>query len=79
MNSMMQAWLFILAGLPLAVLGGWLLYRLDKALGYNDKSVGSFSRVWRYLPRNFIMIVLGIALLCAGILGGGLGLVLLAG
>lgn len=77
MNSMMQAWLFILGGLPLAVLGGWLLYRLDKAPGYHDNSVGSFSRVWRYLPRNLIMIVLGIAFLCAGILGAGIGIVLL--
>jgi len=79
MNSMMQAWLFILAGLPLAVLGGWLLYRLDKAPGYHDKSVGSFSRAWRYLPRNFIVIALGTGLLCFGILGVGLGFIILAG
>jgi len=79
MNSMMQAWLFILAGLPLAVLGGWLLYRLDKAPGYHDKSVGSFSRAWRYLPRSLIMIVLGIGLLCLGILAAGLGFIILAG
>jgi len=75
----MQAWLFILIGLPLAVLGGWLLCRLDKAPGYRDTSVGSFSRAWRYLPRNLIMTALGIGLLCAGILGAGLGIVLLSG
>jgi len=79
MNSMVQAWLFILTGLPLATLGGWLLYRLDKAPGYRDKSTGSFSRAWRYLPRNLIMTVLGIGLLCLGILGAGLGLVFLVG
>jgi len=79
MNSMVQAWLFILSGLPLAALGAWLLYRLDKAPGYHDKSVGSFSRAWRYLPRNLIMIVLGIGLLCLGIMGAGIGFVLLGG
>lgn len=76
MNSMVQAWLFILTGLPLAAFGAWLLYRLDKAPDYHDKSVGSFSRVWRYLPRTLVMIVFGIGLLCLGVLGIGLGLVL---
>jgi len=79
MNSMVQAWLFILAGLPLAAFGAWLLYQLDKAPGYHDKNIGSFSRAWRYLPRNLIMIVFGIGLLCFGIMGAGLGFVLLSG
>jgi len=79
MSSMVQAWLFILIGLFLAALGAWLLYRLDKTPGYHDKSVGSFSRAWRYLPRNLIMMVLGFGLLCMGIMGAGIGFVLLGG
>jgi len=79
MNSMVQAWLFILIGLPSAAFGGWLLYRLDKMPGYHDESVGSFSRAWRYLPRNLIMSVLGFGLLCCGVLGAGIGFVLLGG
>jgi len=79
MSSMVQAWLFILIGLFLVALGAWLLYRLDKIPGWRDKSVGSFSRAWRYLPRNLIMIALGIGLLCLGILGAGIGFVLLGG
>jgi len=77
MTPIMEAWLFILIGLPLAALGGWLLYRLNKVPGFHDKSVGSFSRAWHYLPRNLIITVLGIGLLCLGILGTGLGIVLL--
>ncbi len=76
---MAQAWIFVLIGLPLAALGAWVLYRLDKAPGFRDKSIGSFGRALRYLPRNLIMIILGIGLLCFGILGIGLGIVLLAG
>ncbi|MDQ6959500.1 MAG: hypothetical protein Q9M27_00600 [Mariprofundaceae bacterium] len=79
MNSMAQGWIFILVGLPLAALGAWMLYRLDKTPGYHDKSVGSFSRAWRYLPRNLMMTILGIGLLCAGIFGAGIGFVLLTG
>jgi hypothetical protein len=79
MTSITQAWLFILIGLPLAALGAWLLYRLNKAPGFHDKSVGSFSRAWHYLPRNLIMTVLGIGFLCCGVFGAGIGFVLLGG
>ncbi len=79
MNSIVQAWIFILVALPVAALGAWLLYRINKAPGIHDKGVGSFSRAWRHLPRTIFMTVVGIFFLCLGILGIGVGISLLAG
>jgi len=79
MNSIVQAWIFILVGLPVAALGAWLLYRQNKAPGFHDTGIGSFSRAWRHLPRTIFIIVAGIFFLCLGILGIGLGISFLAG
>jgi len=74
MTPMVQSWLFILIGLPLAAFGVWLLYRLDKTPGFRDQSVGSFSRAWSGLPRVLMMMVLGIFLLFLGMIVAGLGI-----
>ena len=77
MSQLAQAWIFILVGVPLAVLGIWLLYRQGKTPGFHDKGIGSFGRSWRHIGYNLFITVLGIALLSSGVIGAGIGFVLL--